>query len=409
MGPKIKTVIALALIVIIASVSFYAVYNEFYKQSSTNLPSSSNPSTNNPSSSTDDSSNSSSSSDTRNKSSSSSSSSSDSKTVTITDGAGVKITLPDTPKRIIVMEDSLAEILFLLGAKDSIIARTDTVVTPELQTLPSIASMAFMASAESIFVMEPDLIVASSQFGYTSNPAYSDLDTYNIVTKAGIPVFLESSADSQPINPSKMSSQEIYNANTKIDDICYTVKQLSALVGNEDRANEYITWVQSYNKQIKDKLNNLPRDKQDLAFLDWYISGEYRTYVDLSICQGGGINIAENVTLYNPALNPEFIVAQNPAVIIVMISSNSHSSQDFINARNAVLNNQQFKDIDAVKNGRVYVCDFNARNGARSVIGYLAFAKWLQPDLFADVDVGAVNRYLCEHFLGTPTTHTYYY
>ena len=104
------------------------------------------------------------------------------------------------------------------------------------------------------------------------------------------------------------------------------------------------------------------------------------------VYQAGGYNIAENQTVYAPVLSPEFVVQQNPTAIIEMISSPTHNINDFIAARDATLARPELQNVTAIKNGNVYVCDFDARSGVRAVIGYLYWAKWLQPSLFPDID-----------------------
>ncbi|MDR0318490.1 MAG: ABC transporter substrate-binding protein, partial [Nitrososphaerota archaeon] len=65
--------------------------------------------------------------------------------------------------------------------------------------------------------------------------------------------------------------------------------------------------------------------------------------------------------------------------------------------------------VDAVKNGRVYVCDFSSRSGVRAITGYLYWATWLQPDLFADIDPVSVEQSLNQQFFKTNEIGTYCY
>jgi iron complex transport system substrate-binding protein len=144
------------------------------------------------------------------------------------------------------------------------------------------------------------------------------------------------------------------------------------------------------------------------VFLEWY-DYPYQTFVTQSIYQAGGINIAENQTIYSPLLSPEFVVEQNPSVIIEYILSPTHDVNDFIAAKNDILSRRVLQNVDAIKNGRVYIIDWSARDGVRSIVGYLYWAKWIQPDLFADIDPAAVNQEFNQKFYGITIDGTFGY
>jgi len=394
-----KTVIATILITILLTASAYVVYTQYYNSSSPS--SSSNPSSGqSPQSgntSTDPS-------DTSNTSRSSSSGGKDSAstndTIKVVDGAGYIISLDSSPKRILVMDGGLAEIMYILGATDLIVGRTDTVTfPPQLRNVPSLGAYAYAVSLEAILELDPDLIISSSQFGYSP--------VYRQVVDMGIPVYLETSDNPPAVDTSKMTAQELYNYPTRIDVVCDALRGISELVGRKGNMDAYITWAQGYNKIVKDRIAALPRDQMVTVFYEWH-AYPYRTYVDMSMYQGGGINIAEQTYRdYSSTLSPEFVVEQNPSVIIALISSANNDVNDFIAAKNEVLNRPVTQNVDAVKNGRVYVCDFAARNGLRSVIGYVYFATWLQPDLFSDVNPTTVSQQLQQ--FGIPASGTYCY
>jgi ABC-type Fe3+-hydroxamate transport system substrate-binding protein len=224
----------------------------------------------------------------------------------------------------------------------------------------------------------------------------------------GIPVYLESSETPSAVDTSKMTAEELYNYPTRIDVICDAMKGISELVGRKGNMDEYIAWAQGYNKLVKDRIATLPRDQLVSVFYEWN-AYPYRTYVDMSVYQGGGFNIAEQAYReYTSTLNPEFVVEQNPSVIIELISSDNHNVNDFIATKTAVINRSATQGVDAVRNGRVYVCDFAARNGLRAVIGYVYFATWIQPELFSDVNPGTVSQELTQKF-GISVSGTYCY
>jgi iron complex transport system substrate-binding protein len=204
-----------------------------------------------------------------------------------------------------------------------------------------------------------------------------------------------------------MTSEELYAAATIVDHACDLMQDLTPIFGNEQQVTAYVTWAQSYNKLVKDRIAALPPEKQAIVFLDWY-AYPYRTWSNLGVYQAGGVNIGENEVKFDPLFSPEFVVAQNPTVIITMISSDKHDVNDFIDARNDILSRPALQGVDAVKNGRVYVTDFSSRTGVRAIVGYLYWATWLQPDLFSDVNPEHVSQELYQQF-GLSTTGIYCY
>lgn len=395
----VKKYIATILIAILMIASAYVIYNQYYASpsSSSSSPSSKSPSNDAQSSSTGDASTDSSS--THKSSASSSSESSNSTGVTVIDGAGYYVALDASPKRVLVMDAGLAEILYILGAQDLVVGRTSDVVFPtQFQNLPSVGQFAYYASLEAILDLQPDLVISSSQFGYS--PVCQQLRDLDIA------VYLDSSDNPPAIDTSKMTPAELYNCITRVDVVCDALKGVSELVGRKGQMDAYITWAQSYNKLVKDRLTALTSEQRETVFYEWH-AYPYRTYVDISIYQGGGINIAEgHYGDYSSTLSPEFVVEQNPSAIIALISSVNHDVNDFIAAKNEILNRPALKDVDAVNNERVYICDFAARNGLRSVIGYLYYAQCLQPALFSDIDLTTVSQQLYQQF-GIPMSGTY--
>jgi iron complex transport system substrate-binding protein len=289
-----------------------------------------------------------------------------------------------------------------MGAQNLIVGRTsDATSPPSILNVTLVGDNAYYPNVEAILELNPDLIVSDSALTYNPGP-------YQQLQNAGIPIYIADSTDPQPANPTKMTPEELYNTPTVIDYTCSLMQNFTSIVEHQDKVTAYTNWAQNYNQLVKDRIAALTPDQQVKVFLDWY-SYPYYTFVNIGIYQAGGINIAENQTIYSPQLSPEFVVEQNPHTIIELILSPTHNINDFIAAKNNILSRAELQDVDAVKNGRVYISDFNARGGVRSVVGYLYWAKWLQPSLFPDIDPASVNQQLNQQFFGTPMAGTFCY
>ncbi|MCW4007844.1 MAG: ABC transporter substrate-binding protein [Candidatus Bathyarchaeota archaeon] len=312
--------------------------------------------------------------------------------ITIVDGAGRNVTLTVPVKRIVVINDGLTEMLCALGAEDKIVGRDASSNMPEsVLDIPVVGENSYLPNVELILELKPDVIFADSMLPYNT-VAMSQLEA------AGIPIFISDPVDPEPTKHSNL---------TVVDFSCNLLSKLATIVGGQDKAEEYINYVQYYNNLVKQRLANLTQEQKPKVMLEWY--APYNTFVTPGIDQAGGINIAENQTVYAPVLSPEFVVEQNPAVIIRMSSSSNHNLTDFIAERDAIMNRTELAEVDAVKNGRVYICDWDIRGGISSVVGYLYWAKWCQPSLFADIDPNAVHAELYQKFFGTTVKGVFAY
>ena len=321
--------------------------------------------------------------------------------VTVTDGAGNTMTIPLPVTKIAALDGGIAEILSAMGCEDLIVGRTDScTMPPSILSVTSYGENDYAPIVEALITLDPDVIFASSMLPY--NPT-----SYQQLKNAGIPVYIIDTTTPEPTNPSELTKDELYALDTPIDFTCGLMQNFTKIVGHQTEADTYVTWAQNYNKIVKDRIYALTPTQQVKTYLEWY--GYGRTFVTQSVYQAGGINIAENQTVYSPTLSTEFIVEQNPSAIIVLIASSTHNINDFIAARNDVLNRTSLQNVDAIKYGRVYVCDFYARSGVRCVIGYLYWAKWLQPSLFSDIDPATVNQELNQKFFGTAIAGTFAY
>jgi iron complex transport system substrate-binding protein len=321
--------------------------------------------------------------------------------VTVTDGAGNTMTIQLPVTKIAVLEGGVAEVLCAMGVEDLIVGRTDScTLPPSILSVTSYGTSDYAANVEGLLSLDPDIIFASPMLPYNT-VAYEQL------TNAGIPIYIFSTSPSERQTPPEMAAEELYNAQTPIDYICGFMQNITAIVGHQDEVDEYVEWAQYYNTLVKDRIATLTPDQRPKVLIEEHQA--YQSIVSLRAYQAGGINIGENQTTYSAILSPEFVVEQNPSVIIHMVSSSSHNINDFIAARNEVLTRGAIQNVDAVKYGRVYVCDFYARSGIRCVVGYLYWATWLQPSLFADINPAAINQELNQKFFGTSIAGTFAY
>lgn len=314
------------------------------------------------------------------------------RTITLVDNAGRNITVTVPVQRIVVLNNGLTEMLCALGAQSKIIGRDATsTMPPSILSVPVVGENSYQPNVELILELKPDIIFADSMIAYNT-VAMQQLEM------AGIPIFISDPTDPTPTPRSNT---------TVVDFTCNLLKKMATIVGGEEKAEQYIQFAQYYNNLVKQRIANLPDSKRPKVMWEWY--KPYYTFISPAIYHAGGINIAENMTVYAPVMSPEFVVEQNPQVIIRMISSPAHDLNDFKEMWEEIMSRPELQNTEAIKKGRVYICDWKLRNGICSVVGYLYFAKWVQPELFRDIDPAQVMTEIYRKFFGITVEGTFAY
>jgi iron complex transport system substrate-binding protein len=312
--------------------------------------------------------------------------------VTVVDGNGAEMTINLPVERIVSINSGLTEILSALGCEDRIVGRDQSsTLPPSVLDIPVVAENSYAPNVELILETEPDILFADSMLPY-------NVELYEQLQAAGLTIFIADPSDPEPA---------AHANETAVDFSCKLVTTISRVVGAEEIADEYITYVQYYNNLVKERIENLTVADKPKVLLEWY--APYNTFVTPGLDQAGGVNIAENQTEYAPVLSAEFVVEQNPDIIIRAIQSLNHDEADFIDMQDEIMSRPELSEVTAVVTGQVYIYDWAARGGIRCVVGYLYWAKWCQPDLFADIDPAAVNTELDQMFFGIEIPGVYAY
>jgi iron complex transport system substrate-binding protein len=170
-------------------------------------------------------------------------------------------------------------------------------------------------------------------------------------------------------------------------------------------------------EEIDSRIAAIPEEKRVRVFVDiwstsftdrnnerrtagggqWYSYGRYCT-------DGGGINVAQDITNPQSTVDIEWLAKQNPDVILGVIYDGSYES-----ANNTVLKAQfdellshpTLQDVPAIKNKRVYVLSYRYTNGLTYPAARARVAKWFYPELFADIDPSAIHQEYVTQFLGS--------
>jgi iron complex transport system substrate-binding protein len=125
----------------------------------------------------------------------------------------------------------------------------------------------------------------------------------------------------------------------------------------------------------------------------------------------GGRNIGEVMLPNASPVSPEWVLEQQPWVVVKMCSQNGSYSLDgpggMMAQREALLARTGWSKTPAGKSGRVYLMTTDVTSGGASVVGIAHIAKWLHPKTCADLDPNAWHREYIERFQGLPWRGVY--
>jgi len=307
--------------------------------------------------------------------------------VTIVDATGAKVNVTLPVERIVSLNSGLTEVICALGCEDRIVGRDASSVFPtSISEKPVAGQNSYDPNLEVLLELAPDVVVADSMLSYNS-------EALKKIESAGLPVIIE--------DPSNVSRVKIVTSN------------FGLILGKEEKAEEINNYIASYVNLVNERIKDLTSSEKPSVYIEWYTA--WQSFAEGSsgneiLVDAGGINIASGITNSAPTLSPEYVVEQNPDVIIRMISGDLIGNMTGFEAtRSELLNRVGLSEVAAVKEGKVYVYDPIILEGIRYPVGLLYWAKWFHPSLFEDIDPAAVHAQLIQQFFGVTLEGVYSY
>ena len=268
------------------------------------------------------------------------------------------------PERIVSMAPSATEILFAVGAGDSVIGVTDYCDYPpevkEKKDKGEIVSIGGYStpSLEKIVDLEPDLIVAA--YGNPSELLYWLVDT-NVHPGIEYPVYAQ-----HPGN---------------IEDIFAHMEIIGELTKCDETASSVVAELKDDLQEIEEKTESLEKPRVYYAMGSiLYTPGEGTFQHDV-IEMAGGENIAAKYLASWGVFSIEDLIEEDPQVILY----SGHGSESIV--PDQIKNDERLSTIDAVKNDRIYQINEGeiSRPGPR-LVNVTKSVYGLLCDLFTDTD-----------------------
>jgi iron complex transport system substrate-binding protein len=269
---------------------------------------------------------------------------------TIVDDYGRAVTIDGTPQRIVSVAPTPTEILFAVGAGDQIVGVDDYSDYPAATAnLTKVGS--YSLNMEAIVALEPDLIVAGDLV------PRSQLEQ---LLAQGIPYVLL--------------------ADRTLEDVFKTIRLAGVITGHVDEADQLATELEERVDAVTAK--TLAADvTKPRVYVEYYPMWTYGpgSFGDDMIALAGGMNIAENASSEYPEITNEFIIAQDPEIIVYTIGVMSSTNDSSFAERPG------WENITAVETDNIHSIDDNllSRYGPRIVDGFEQLAAIIHPELFS--------------------------
>jgi len=296
--------------------------------------------------------------------------------VKVTDYTGRSVTANLPIESVVSLSSSGSEILCALNAMDKIVGRgSSSVFPPQLEEVSIVGKSSLSPDLELIIELDPDLVIADTMLKEDDRARLED---------AGIPVLEESFVDPPHV--------------------IEVAGHLGLLLGEEERAEELIDFLEGYQSLIEEKVAEIDPEEKPEVFLEreWvYHTASAGTSSHNLVVFAGGDNIASEEEIEYPTVSPEWVIESDPDVIVKLTwdtTGELFTEEELRAVRDEITSRPELANVKAVEDGRVHVLNSKANSGIRSIIGELYLAKWFYPPLFEEIDPEEVHRDLIRRF-----------
>ena len=288
------------------------------------------------------------------------------KELTFVDFDGVTETVNKPLNRIVTIFSYHPQACRIVGAKDRVVGVDESVINrptffPDLSKLPSIGTWGYY-DIEAILELEPDIVI--------------------IGTRAWLPE-LEGQIEDVGI-------EAIVLMPRNPDTIRGEMLKFGYLFDGVENARNYVEWYNDIENTIQEHISGIPDDEKPRVFMEdrggtmmeRQISGHI-----MECEQAGGIDICTDLKGEQKNVEIEWIIDQNPEVVLGSESGVNYESDDKSSIKTyyeEIIGLPGFENIDAVKKGRVHIIDKELTRSCANLVGTAYLAKWFYPDIPLD-------------------------
>ena len=271
--------------------------------------------------------------------------------LTVVDQTGQPLSVPATPRRMVSLVPGVTEILFAIGAQESLVGVTDFCdYPPEARGKARVGDM-LAPNLEALVSLKPDLVIATR--------SGNRQETFDQITRLGLPVYL---VDEPP----------------SLADALRLIGALGELTGRRAAASGIARGLERRVAAVRERVAG--RSRPRVLYVLWpeplIVPGRGSLVSELIASAGG-----ESVTLGQgpgyPRMSLEAAVGRSPQVIVLA----RHGAGTGAAAREQW---QRLESLPAIKSGRLYTADGDLlhRYGPRLVDGLELLARLFHPEAF---------------------------
>ncbi len=307
---------------------------------------------------------------------------------TITDQLGRQVTLPDHITRAVVLQHQTLNLLVQLNAADDVVGVLSSWkkqlgpefarFMPGIEKLPTPGDLT-QVNIESLLALHPQVVFIAN---------YAPADMIQQIQQAGIPVVAvslrqDAEGEKNKMNPTMADEEQAYNEGLK-----QGIRLIGEVVDRKQQAEALINYTFAARAKFNAPVANITEADKVRVYmanpdLNTYGSGKY---TGLMMEHAGAKNVAAATIKGARQVSLEQVIQWDPQVIFV---------QDrYPEVVKAIENDPGWKNIDAVKNHRVWLMPEYAKAWGYPMpealaIGELWMAKKLYPARYANVNVDA--------------------
>ncbi len=314
----------------------------------------------------------------------------------IVDNAGREITIQNPVQRIIANNGDAVEAIIMLGEGDKIVAVSDTVKQkssyyfPMLKNVPSVGTfnkldyeMIGAIAKGSDETIAPDIVFIGYSYpgkAYGIDAHAKALAPFENITCIGLDFFY----------PENMTSD---------------MEKLGIILNKEAEAKEYIDWYNEKASNIKEAVKDT---SMPMIYVEWTSKGDDLSGMGPTSGAGQMVKAVNAYNIFNgltdgyPKIGWEYIISKKPDIIIKRQSTASDAkalgweappSSESIKLESAVqeiMGRTAANTVPAVKNGKVYVFNWDFMAGPDQIVGLTYLAKVIHPE--ANLDPESVYK-----------------
>jgi iron complex transport system substrate-binding protein len=279
----------------------------------------------------------------------------------LTDEAGRRVQVPDSPRRIVSLAPSITECLFALGLNPEVVGVTQYSNYPsEAASKPKVGSYVHI-NLERVLALQPDLVLAIRD----GNPR----DQVERLARMVPAVFV--------MDP------------RSLEGLFRTLETLGEILQREEGAAAIVRGLKQRMERIQGLLAGRVRPRVFLQVgVNPLVTVGKGTLQDHLLALAGGENVAGSELMPYPILSLERVLEARPEVILVS------SMVEKVDADRELQRWGRWKEIPAVAQGRVHVIegDLIDRPSPRILDGLEAMAALIHPGVAAELGQGGVRN-----------------